>query len=563
MMLGCMTASSSSRDLVVRGRVAQAARALPRAPLEQAVRDPGFTPRARDLGALVDLLAGDETMAKHVERAIARIGPGAVEPLVARLESARPPLRARLVRCLGRPAFASDAAARTALIAALADADAKTRRNAAVALGHASGAEVEAALLAAWDADPRPEMRRTIAASLGKVGGPRSAALLREAAASDETELARIATRASMMVDRTATRAERGRLDPARTPPAPVDVVVLARTGLEALLAEELAGVAAAPVSDVRAVGQGRVRARLAGPLGALFAARTMLGVRFPLPAEWVTDTSSLEEAVARAVTSDAARAVLSTWTVGPVRYRIAWAGGGHRRALTWNVARAVAARAPELVNDPTASLWELVIDSPARPARSVEASLAPRALDDPRFTWRRRDVPAASHPTIAAALARLAGGRADDVVWDPFVGSGAELVERALLGPARELRGTDVDARAIDVARENLAAAGFAATLERADALTVEPRGVTLVITNPPMGRRASRAPGLADALDRFVAHAAAVLVPGGRLVWVAPWPARARAAAAKAGLVLDRALVVDMGGFDAEMQRWTKPSR
>jgi hypothetical protein len=76
-------------------------------------------------------------------------------------------------------------------------------------------------------------------------------------------------------------------------------------------------------------------------------------------------------------------------------------------------------------------------------------------------------------------------------------------------------------------------------------------------------MGRRASRAPGLADTLDQFVAHAAAVLVAGGRLVWVAPWPARARAAAARAGLVLDRALVVDMGGFDAEMQRWTKPSR
>jgi hypothetical protein len=539
--------------------VAQAARALARPSLEQAVRDPGFTPRARDLEALVDLLAGDETVAKHVERAIARIGAGAAQPLVARLENARPPLRARLVRCLGREAFAGEPAVRTALVGALGDADPKTRRNAAMALGHAPGEGVEAALLAAWDADPRPEMRRTIAASLGKVGSARSAALLREAAASDDAELARIATRASMMVGRTSTRAERGRLDPTRVPAAPVDVMVLARTGLEGLLAEELAGVAA--VSDVRALGSGRVRARLAGPLGALFAARTMLGMRFPLPAEWVTDTSSLEEVVARAITGDAARAVLSTWTVGPMRYRIAWAGGGHRRAVTWNVARAVARRAPELVNDPTASLWELVIETRGR---SVEASLAPRALDDPRFAWRRGDVPAASHPTIAAALARLAGGRADDVVWDPFVGSGAELVERALLGPpARELRGTDVDARALEVARENLAAAGLAATLERADALTAEPRGVTLVITNPPMGRRASRAPGLADTLDRFVTHAAAVLVPGGRLVWVAPWPARARAAAGRAGLVLDRALVVDMGGFDAEMQRWTKPSR
>ncbi|HEX8795425.1 MAG TPA: HEAT repeat domain-containing protein, partial [Polyangiaceae bacterium] len=282
---------------------------MPRAPLEQAVRDPGFTPRARDLEALVDLLGGDETTAKHVERAIARIGPGAAGPLVARMGSARPPLRARLARCLGR--FAGEAAARTALVHALADADPKTRRNAAIALGHAAGADVEAALLAAWDADPRPEMRRTIAASLGKMGSARSAGLLREAAAAADPELARIATRASMMVDRTATRADRGRLDAARTPPAPVGVVVLARTGLEGLLAEELAGVAA--VSDVRAVGGGRVRARLAGTLEALFAARTMLGVRFPLSAESVTDTSSLGDAVARAMSSEAARAVLST----------------------------------------------------------------------------------------------------------------------------------------------------------------------------------------------------------------------------------------------------------
>jgi tRNA G10 N-methylase Trm11 len=82
----------------------------------------------------------------------------------------------------------------------------------------------------------------------------------------------------------------------------------------------------------------------------------------------------------------------------------------------------------------------------------------------------------------------------------------------------------------------------------------------VTLVITNPPMGRRAVRAAGLAELLDRFVGHAAATLVPGGRLVWLAPWPARARRAAQAAGLRLDRASVVDMGGFDAELQRWTR---
>jgi predicted RNA methylase len=319
-------------------------------------------------------------------------------------------------------------------------------------------------------------------------------------------------------------------------------------------------------------MGPGRVRAQLAGPLSSLFAARTMLEVRFPLAAEPVRDGEpvdgrspaspepgrDLNEAIARAVASDAARSVLATWTVGPARYRLAWAEGGHRRAATWAAAGAIARRWPELVNDPTSSLWEVLVET--RPG-FVDVSLSPRALEDPRFAWRVRDVPAASHPTIAAALALVAGARADDVVWDPFVGSGAELVERALLGEYRALRGSDVDARALDAARANLAAARLDATLEQGDALALAPPGVTLVVTNPPMGRRASRTPGLAEALDRFVEHAAAVLVGGGRLVWIAPWPERSRSAALAAGLRLDRARLVDMGGFDAEMQRWLKP--
>jgi len=191
---------------------------------------------------------------------------------------------------------------------------------------------------------------------------------------------------------------------------------------------------------------------------------------------------------------------------------------------------------------------------------RSIDVALLPRGLDDPRFAWRRRDVPAASHPTIAAALARVAGVRNDDVVWDPFVGSGAELVERALLGPYASLAGSDTDASALAAARENLGAAGFPARLDQTDALAHSPRGVTLIVTNPPMGRRASRGPDLMDTLDRFVAHASSVLVPGGRLVWISPSPRRTRAAAARAGLTLDWARTVDMGGFEGEMQRWLR---
>jgi hypothetical protein len=294
--------------------------------------------------------------------------------------------------------------------------------------------------------------------------------------------------------------------------------------------------------------------------MSLLFRSRVAMTLRFPLSTEWVGEGESTAEAVARAATSEAARKVFATWTIGQPRYRIAWADGGHHRATTWEAARLIAERDPGMVNDATACLWELLVETPRR---FVEVAIQPRALEDPRFAWRIADVPAASHPTIAAALARVAGVRADDVVWDPFVGAGAELVERALLGPYASLEGTDLDARALASARRNLDAAGLVASLHKADALVHRPsakRPLSLVITNPPMGRRAARVPGLADSLDRFVARTATLLAPGGRLVWLAPWPARSREVGARAGLRLDWARSVDMGGFDAEMQRWLR---
>ncbi|MGO9833517.1 MAG: HEAT repeat domain-containing protein [Polyangiaceae bacterium] len=534
-------------------------RASRRPGLAERVRDPGFTPSIRDIDSLVELLA-DDALVKAVERAIARVGVTAIDKLCARFVEVRPLLRARIVRALAR--LAHDARAAEFLVGVLddRDADAKTRRNAAIALGHARGEEVEAGLLRAWASGPAVEMRRSLAASLGKVGTERSLGALREAMSAGDAELARIAERSSFMVSRTSTRLGGGSIDTARMAGRALDVVAFARQGLEDLLAEELSPL---PVVDsVRVVAPGRVGARLLGPMSALFGARTMLSFCFPLPTEWIADGQTPSDAIARAASGDVARLVFSTWTAGAPRFRIAWAHGGHRRAATWDAVRAIALRAPELINDPTASTWDLVVSGHRR---FVDVDIAPRALEDPRFGWRTGDVPAASHPTIAAALARIATARPDDVVWDPFVGSGAELVERAMLGPFRVLFGSDIDADALAVTRANLERAGFAATLAHADAVGHEstaPAGVTLIITNPPMGRRSSRTAGLAGMLDRFVAHAASVLVRGGRLVWIAPFSARSRAAATQAGLTLEWARVIDMGGFDAEMQRWVRAS-
>ena len=56
------------------------------------------------------------------------------------------------------------------------------------------------------------------------------------------------------------------------------------------------------------------------------------------------------------------------------------------------------------------------------------------------------------------------------------------------------------------------------------------------LIVTNPPMGRRVQRGTH-GELLERFVDHAARVLVPGGVLVWAAPDPASCRRAQRKPG--------------------------
>jgi tRNA G10 N-methylase Trm11 len=141
-------------------------------------------------------------------------------------------------------------------------------------------------------------------------------------------------------------------------------------------------------------------------------------------------------------------------------------------------------------------------------------------------------------------------------VVWDPFVGSGLELIERARLGPYRALIGSDLEASALEAARANLTRASVSAELRIADATRGGPAGVTLILTNPPMGRRVARDGTLGKLLDAFLVNTQRVLLPGGRLVWLSPRPGPTRELAAAIGFVCESARLVDLGGFDAELQ-------
>ena len=155
--------------------------------------------------------AGRRDHAKHAERAIGaseRLRSTSSRPLARRRASAARTHRAR--HWAARP---SDARARGLCSWRRSDdADPKTRRNAAIALGHAPGDGVEQALLDAWETG-RPRRRcvgRWPRRSERWAARGRSPCCATRRRRTSDAEMARIAARSVLMLERTASRAERG-----------------------------------------------------------------------------------------------------------------------------------------------------------------------------------------------------------------------------------------------------------------------------------------------------------------------------------------------------------------
>lgn len=185
---------------------------------------------------------------------------------------------------------------------------------------------------------------------------------------------------------------------------------------------------------------------------------------------------------------------------------------------------------------------------------------LRPRLTPDPRFPYRQKDVPAASHPPLAAALARWARPLPDEVVWDPFCGSGLELIERARLGGVRRVLGTDLSPEAIEAARANWKAAGpfpTSADFHRGDFREFSkirgwaPASVSLILTNPPLGKRVP-IPDRQGLFRDLYAAAASALRPGGRMVWINPL----KTGPTERSLQLESVQPVDLGGFACRLE-------
>lgn len=510
-----------------------ATRSLPE--LESLARDPSWVPARKELPILLAGLAGLE--AEVVERALFRAGPPAVALAVDALSAAPPALRVGLCRLLGR--FPGEPAARTALLARLSDDDARTRRAAARGLGKTQDPSLEPALLAALDGATDDAERKVLVEALGKVGGAAARARLAALATGGDAVLRSRLLDADTRLRRHDLRGTESRVLADR-PFGARRVRFSVRAGLESVLREEVIALGASDVTTARGV----VLATLEGTLATLGTPRVALHAGF-----WFALGRGRDPAARVASVLGAPEVVrlLSTLTEGPVRYRLDWPTG-HQRAATRKVVEAVAAVTDVLVNDPHASTWEVAVDDGT-------LDVWPKGLPDPRFTYRVADVPASSHPTIAAALARVAGVRDDDVVWDPFVGAGAELAERARLGPYRALFGSDLDPRALDAARQNLA--HLSVELVQGDARRVRPPvRPSLVITNPPMGRRVKEAEGVTRLLSDVLSNVKQALVPGGRMVWLCPLFEDGARMARAFGFTVERRGPVDLGGFSAELQ-------
>jgi len=97
---------------------------------------------------------------------------------------------------------------------------------------------------------------------------------------------------------------------------------------------------------------------------------------------------------------------------------------------------------------------------------------------------------PITMHPRYARALINLARVKSGDRILDPFCGTGAMLIEAALMG--FRVEGSDIDERMLRAAKMNTQKFGVHAALTRRDVGEIEGE-YDAIVTDPPYGRSSS----------------------------------------------------------------------
>jgi Putative RNA methylase family UPF0020 len=578
----------------------------------------GWTPSARDAQGLLVELATDAEASGEIQDALCRMGEH-YQPWLVRVA---PKLEHHVltagIRLLSRiaPRHQSSGALATKaaeqgrsrvlfLAECAARDDVRLRRECIVQLGRTGESEAaEAVLLNLWEAHQsaanglRPEQREAeitaLFDALGKCGGARAATVLAEAKGQARSEQVRkeALLRATRNASRDASRNASGNVDVRETQDsiemqdATNDRLVThlaallgrrvqlrCRADLAPLLSRELSLLEAS--ADAKHVHHAEKRGVAADALivsGQLVEVtlrpehlESRIATTFEVSIRERRERSNddkrdpLQSSVplAEQVKLAFEKAPRTLEATTPLRYRIKVVGTAERapKYLVRAFAEALDGQGKQaLINDPKSAPWELLLHVQNGP---LLWRFTPKA--HMRFSADRDRVAAATAYPLAAAMVLLSEVSADDVVWDPFAGSGTELLERQRL-PHKRLIATDYEEKALSHLREQLGKDAHCTILRhdvRARLPETLQNSVTTVLTNPPMGRRV-RTPDLEGLLLVTLQRTRDALAPGGKLVWITPLPETTGPFAETLGFRCLERFRLDMGGFEAVLEKW-----
>lgn len=448
------------------------------------------------------------------------------------------------------------------LIALLQDPQEKIRRYAAAALPKiGAGEEGEAQMLALLKETGEEREKRHLGRVLEKVGGAATLALMEGDTGMELPTVTRQKVKAAV------SRMENPgtvRLDAMLPLDDGLSVLLHCRKGLEDFVRDEASEILSTKEWCIKSTNPGRVTLQPLKEfnLATLYRLRCFATVGFPIGTVDEVSGPSWVEQIARLIASSRVQSLMLAATEGAARYRLELAGSGHRRGAIRQVIERAHELCPALLNDARQAPWSVDVIPSGR--SSVCLELRPRLYPDPRLWYRQDDIAAASHPPLAACMARLAGIGQHEMIWDPFCGSGLELIECSLRGGVSEAYGTDLDPRALEIARANFAAANLGETRgaftqcdfrEAFSAAGIAPGTLSVVISNPPLGRRV-RIKDMQGLFADFYAAASRALRQGGRLVFVNPL----RSGPSDSSLKLVYQRSIDLGGFNCRLEMYRK---
>jgi len=466
-------------------------------------------------------------------------GPPILPFLLDAIRESPTAIRRRVAFLIGELAerlSSSPSAIDLALHLALDDDDWKVRRNAAISLGKVAHKASLSPILKRLRTEADERVRLSLILAFGNSANPGDAGMLKEVPLDSIKERAA----AQKVFDRfRGLSGSSGKVKADDEITKGVTLELWSRWGVAEIAAEEakergLKAVAVAP---------DRVRILSSATLQQVTNVRSALHPLLVFETDNVDPGSLGRSFSASAVAREVAR--LTSDELPHYRLTLQGRPPGWPRRRDWIAD--FAANCKGLVNVATGYSWEIIARTGTR--RTVLGVRAAACKDD-RFSYRRVDVPAAIHPTLAAVAARLLPPVSSHIVLDPFCGSGTLLAERALRGPYRYLIGVDIDQRAIKAAQQNLQ--GFSRTfLVRSDVSHLGIGGpVDVIVSNPPYGRRVAnldRARRLHSELDHFAMMRLRV---GGLLVVFRP-----SSFANPAGLEVIMKKRVDAGGIQVNI--------